>query len=82
MAEAKRMIDGARALVDRSFSIAESIYLPAEEESIEPSDGLVVAAEEIPNSRELCEAAIVNLKSGYGEFVKISASVKKLLKLP
>lgn len=88
MAEAKKMIDGARALVGRSFAIAKDIYLPApEEESAAEeaqavSDTASVAAEEIPSARDLCEAAIVNLKSGYGEFVKISASVKKLLKLP
>lgn len=89
MAEAKKMIDGARALVERSFAIAKDTYLPApkEEGAVEVEAGTVsdtatVAAEEIPSARDLCEAAIVNLKSGYGEFVKISASVKKLLKLP
>ena len=88
MAEAKKMIDGARALVGRSFAIAKDIYLPAPEEegaaeeAQAVSDTASVAAEEIPSARDLCEAAIVNLKSGYGEFVKISASVKKLLKLP
>jgi len=80
MAEAKKMIDGARALVERSLSVTRGIYLPAEEESV--SDEAAVAAEEIPSARDLCEAAIVNLKSGYGEFVGISASIKKLLKLP
>jgi hypothetical protein len=87
MAEAKEMINGARALAEKSLSIAKDIYLPApeEEDAVKTStvtDKATVAAEEIPDSRELCEAAIVNLKSGYGEFVKISASVKKLLKLP
>ena len=82
MTEAKKMIDGARALVERSLSVTKDIYLPDEEKSEPVSDEAAVTAEEFPSARDLCEAAIVNLKSGYGEFVGISASIKKLLKLP
>ncbi|MFA5052691.1 MAG: hypothetical protein WC565_01380 [Parcubacteria group bacterium] len=86
MAEARKMIDGARALVERSFTIIREIYLPAPKEEAEMSapieDESVIAEEKIPSVKDLCSAAIVNLKSGYAEFIKISTAVKKLLKLP
>ncbi|MFA4999228.1 MAG: hypothetical protein WC519_00635 [Parcubacteria group bacterium] len=86
MTEAKKMIDGARALIEKALSSSVKIYLPAPEEEnqevTENNNEIVIEEEEIPSARDLFEAAIVNLKSAYGEFVKISTAVKKLLRLP
>lgn len=93
MTEAKKMIDGSRSLSDKALIIIKDLYLPPIEEDSEEDltqeetekiDEAPIEAEKekTPSARELCEAAIINLKSAYGEFVKISASLKKLLKLP
>jgi len=62
-----------------TFNSAENIE---EKQEITEEDEDVLEEESLPSPNELCEAAIINLKSGYGEFVKISIAVKKLLKLP
>lgn len=81
MSESKKMISDARDLVDKS----KAVVTKAEEKdkSVDEKDAEDTEAKKniTPTPRELCEAALVNLKSGYGIFVDISGSVKKILKL-
>ena len=98
MNEAGKLIDNARSLLNRSIDVIKENYIRETEEDTEDAvdtetpaetlsvlsvdDNAVIEEESLPSPQELCEAAIVNLKSSYGEFVKISASVKKILGLP
>ncbi len=90
MLEARERIDEAQTLADKSFALIKNIYLPTKEESLNPliteigqNDEVIIEDKQKPPSvRELCEAAMDNLKLGYDEFVKISTSVRRLLRLP
>ena len=89
MSEAKERIDEAQALVNKSFDLIKNIYLPTQEEGLSPlvieigkNDAVIEAEQKPPSIRELCEAAMDNLKLGYDEFVQISTSVRRLLRLP
>lgn len=94
MAKARIMIDGAKTLSQRALVLSENIYIsqtqeeqnqnienikPAEEKAT-PSEQEIVK-EEALNIRELCEAAIVNIRLGYGEFVKISSAVRRIMRV-
>ena len=80
MGESKKLISDARGLVEKAKS---EVISPDEGAKEDASDEKATDAgkEVAPTPRELCEAALVNLKSSYGIFVEISASVKKILKL-
>jgi len=89
MSEAKERIDEAQALVNKSFDFIKNIYLPTQEESLSPlvieigkNDAVIETEQKPPSIRELCEAAMDNLKLGYDEFVQISTSVRRLLRIP
>ena len=89
MSEAKERIDEAQALADESFALIKDIYLPTKEETLNPlateisqNDEVIENKQKSPSVRELCEAAMDNLKLGYDEFVKISTAVRRLLRLP
>ena len=88
MSEARAMIDKARLLVEKSLVQIENIYLPTPEEKPTPlvtevSDDTTIENKQIaPTVRELCETAIDNLKTGYDAFVRISVTVRRLLRLP
>jgi len=89
MSEAKERIDEAQALVNKSFDLIKNIYLPNQEENLSPlvieinkNNEVIKTEQEPPSIRELCEAAMDNLKLGYDEFVQISTSVRRLLRLP
>lgn len=90
MGEAKQYIETARALIAK----ARSAMIPATEEvpnennedqevsdvsaNIKEKEDIKEAAPS-STSRDLAEAAITNLKSGYDSFIKISVSVKRIL---
>ncbi len=94
MTKARTMIDGARALVQRALLLAESIYIPQAQiiqnenpqapTNLTTTEDVVGESETIkedkPSIRELCEAAIVNLRLGYGEFARISSTVRRIIR--
>jgi len=80
MSESKKLISDARNLVDRSKMIVTGAETEDKSED-KNTDDTEIKKNITPTPRELCEAALVNLKSGYSIFVDISGSVKKILKL-
>ncbi len=94
MAKARMMIDGAKTLSQRALVLSENIYILQTQEEQNQNIENVKPAEEKPTSseqeivkeealsiRELCEAAIVNIRLGYGEFVKISSAVRRIMRV-
>lgn len=73
MSDSKESIINARSWIEK----AKTSILPAKEENIQimTVDNKVAA----PTTEELRTASIVNLKSAYDNFLKISTSVKKTL---
>ena len=92
MSEARAMIDKARSLVEKSLVQIKNIYLPTPEEKPTPivtevsnddtTDTTIEDKQITPTVRKLCEEAIDNLKIGYDAFVRISVTVRRLLRLP
>jgi len=92
MSEARAMIDKARSLVEKSLVQIKNIYLPILEEKPTPlvtevndddtTDTTIEDKQTTPTVRKLCEEAIDNLKIGYDAFVRISVTVRRLLRLP
>lgn len=97
MAKARTMIDGAKVLTQRAITLSEAIYLPPAQNTKETIDSLsattnkpttatteeapVTTIEELSNSRSLSEAAIMNLRLAYGEFTKISTTIRRNLRV-
>lgn len=94
MAKARMMIDGAKTLSQRALVLSENIYILQTQEEQNQNIENVKPAEEKPTSseqeivkeealsiRELCEAAIVNIRLGYEEFVKISSAVRRIMRV-
>lgn len=83
MMRARQMIDGAEALSSQAIDLIKNIYAPAPT-TIELLEVVEINTTEekikSPSIRELCESAIVNLRSSYGEFMRISNAVRRLLK--
>lgn len=95
MNEAKDLIANARLLINKARAIAVTVKkeVPAKESTVKTDGGEInsltaeTASVEPPaesasaaaTPRELSEAAIINLKSGYDAFIRISVSVKKTL---
>lgn len=79
MSESKKLISDARGLVDK----AKIAVVKKEEDKPSSADDKNADIKKVasPTPRELCEAALVNLKSSYSIFVDISGSVKKILKI-
>lgn len=77
MGEADKLISGAGSMVEESKDIVLDRNKDKNIDNIydAPKD------EKIVSPRELCEAALVNLKSSYGIFIDISSAIKKALKL-
>jgi len=77
MGEARKFISDAKESADK----ARSIVTKEDSNKEEAENSEDIDAKTPPTPRELCEDALVNLKSGYNTFVDISGSVKKILKL-
>jgi hypothetical protein len=79
MEEAGKLISNAKELVNKAKAMVMENDIDQEEEKEEVKE----EEEEIvpPTPRELCEAALIDLRSGYGIFVDISNSVKKIIKI-
>ncbi|MDD5099156.1 MAG: hypothetical protein PHP35_02330 [Candidatus Colwellbacteria bacterium] len=73
MTEAGKYISDAKGLVNKA---KDMILNPQDNEDKDSED----ESSSAPTPRELCEAALVNLKSAYSIFVNISGTVKKLIK--
>jgi len=88
MLEAKKRIDKARSLTEKSITLIKNVYLPVLEGPTAliteiSDDNIIIKTEQEPSSiRKLSEAAIDNLKLGYDEFTQISVAARRLLRLP
>lgn len=78
MNSAKEGINSAKTLVSKAKTIFIEANKPKEAASVKNEEKI---AEDSPTPKELCETALVNLKSSYDYFVKTSSGVKKSLKI-